>query len=94
MLDQVVDLNISQVQKNIKARGNEWDKDSPVWNNSQYLSNIYTDFKKHYLREIQQYSRVLVYDGAEPVDTEVVIEDIEYTELDNIELYDDQQRGT
>ena len=58
------------------------------------MSNIYTDFKKHYLKEIQQYSRVLVYDGAEPVDTEVVIEDIEYTELDNIELYDDQQRGT
>jgi len=87
-----LDAPVDVVQKNIKARGNEWDKDSPVWNNSQYLSNIYTDFKKHYLREIQQYSRVLVYDGAEPVDTEVVIEDIEYTELDNIELYDDQQR--
>ena len=42
-----------QVQKNIKARGNEWDKDSPVWNNTQYLTNIYNEYKKNWLRDMQ-----------------------------------------
>ena len=40
----------------------------------------------------RQYSRVLVYDWSEGGDTEIVVEDIEKAELDNIELYDDQQR--
>ena len=40
----------------------------------------------------RQFSRVLVYDWSEGGDTEVVIEDIENTELDMIELYSDQQK--
>ena len=34
----------------------------------------------------------MVYDWSEGGDLEIVVEDIEKTELDNIELYDDQQR--
>jgi len=79
-------------QKNIKAMGNEWDKDSPVWNNTQYLTDIADEYKNNWLRDMQQFSRVLVYDWSEGGDTEVVIEDIEAAELDMIELYSDQQK--
>jgi len=41
----------SQVQKNIKARGNEWDKKSPVWSNTQYLNEIYNTMKREYLKQ-------------------------------------------
>ena len=46
-------LFLFQVQKNLKAGGNEWDKDSPVWNNTQYLNNIYNEYKKNFLRDMQ-----------------------------------------
>jgi len=87
-----LDAPVDVVQKNIKAMGNEWDKDSPVWNNTQYLTNIYDEYKKNWLRDMQEYSRVLVYDWSEGGDTEVVIEDIENTELDMIEMYSNQQK--
>jgi len=79
-------------QKNIKAMGNEWDKDSPVWNNTQYLTDIANEYKNNWLRDMQEFSRVLVYDWSDGGDTEVVIEDIENTELDMIELYSNQQK--
>ena len=34
----------------------------------------------------------MVYDWSDGGDAEVVIEDIEHTELDMIEMYDDQQK--
>ena len=80
-----------QVQKKIKARGNEWDKDSPVWGNRQYLSNIYNEMKRKYLKEQQRFSYVFVYDWSEPGDVEVVVEDIESLELDWVDEYSDQQ---
>lgn len=87
-----LDAPVEVVQNNIKKRGNEWDQNSPVWSNSNYLKEIYSGFKTGFLRDIQQWSRVLVYDWSDGGDTEIVIEDIEKTELDLIELYDDQQR--
>jgi len=87
-----LDAPADVVQKNLKAGGNEWDKDSPVWNNTQYLNNIYNEYKKNFLRDMQEYSRVLVYDWSDGGDTEVVIEDIEATELDMIEMYSNQQK--
>jgi len=79
-------------QKKIKAMGNEWDKDSPVWNNTQYIADIADEYKNNYLRDMQEFSRVLVYDWSEGGDEEVVVEDIEATELDMIELYSNQQK--
>merc|ERR1719225_1850784 len=79
-------------QKNIKAMGNEWDKDSPVWNNTRYLTDIANEYKNNWLRDIQEFSRVLVYDWSDGGDVEVVIEDIENTELDMIEMYSNQQK--
>lgn len=87
-----LDAPVEVVQNNIKKRGNEWDQNSPVWSNKNYLNEIYSGFKTGFLRDIQQWSRVLVYDWSDGGDTEIVIEDIEKTELDLIELYDDQQR--
>lgn len=87
-LDAPVDVS----QKNIKAMGNEWDKDSPVWNNTQYITDIADEYKNNWLRDMQEFSRVLVYDWSDGGDTEVVIEDIENTELDMIELYGNQQK--
>lgn len=48
-----LDAPVEVVQENIKKRGNEWDKDSKVWSNSQYLSDIYSEFKQNFLRDIQ-----------------------------------------
>lgn len=86
-----LDAPVDVVQKNIAARGNEWDKNSPVWTNKNYLSDIYTELKRNYLKKMQRYSRVLVYDWSEPGDAEVVVEDIENLNMDNIDYYDDQQ---
>lgn len=47
---------------------------------------------KNFLRDVQRWSRTLVYDWSDGGDAEVVVEDIENTELDMIEIYDDQQK--
>ena len=39
--------------KNIQARGNEWDKNSPVWTNKQYLADIYNELKRTFYKEQQ-----------------------------------------
>ena len=44
---------MSQVVKNIQNRGNEWDKNSPVWTNKRYLSDIYNELKRNFLKEQQ-----------------------------------------
>ena len=41
---------------------------------------------------LRRWSRTLVYDWSDGGDAEVVVEDIENTELDMIEIYDDQQK--
>jgi len=87
-----LDAPVDVVQKKIKDRGNEWDKDSPVWSNTSYLNEIYTNFKQSYLKDMQIFSKVLVYDWSEGGDTEQVCEDIENLEMDLIACYDDQQR--
>merc|ERR1712111_94893 len=38
-----LDASVDTVMRNIKARGNPWDKDSPVWTNKRYLSDIYNE---------------------------------------------------
>lgn len=86
-----LDAPVDVVQKNIAARGNEWDKNSPVWTNKNYLNDIYNEMKRNYLKKMQRYCRVLVYDWSEPGDAEVVVEDIENLNMDDIDYYDDQQ---
>merc|ERR1711976_267141 len=86
-LDAPVDI----VRRNIKARNNEWDKNSPVWANTQYLNDMYNQMKREYLKNARQHSLVLVYDWSEKGDVEVVVEDIERLNFDIYEEFDDQQ---
>jgi len=87
-----LDAPVDTVIKNIANRGNEWDKNSPVWTNKRYLSDIYNELKRNFLKEQQTHSRVLVYDWSEPGDMEIVVEDIEALEFDLIEEWDEQQK--
>lgn len=87
-----LDAPVDVVQKNIKARGNEWDKNSPLWNNGQYLQDIYTGMMKRYLKEAKVNSQVMVYDWSEPGETEVVVEDIEQLNFDYYGIHDEQQK--
>ena len=87
-LDAPVDI----VMTNIEKRGNEWDKNSPVWTNKQYLTDIYNELKRNFLKEHQRHSRVLVYDWSEPGDIEIVVEDIEALNFDFLEETDEQQK--
>merc|ERR1711994_1019427 len=87
-----LDAPLDVVIKNIQNRGNEWDKNSPVWTNKQYLSDIYNELKRNFLKQQQQHSRVLVYDWTEPGDMEIVVEDIEALNFDLLEETDEQQK--
>lgn len=87
-----LDAPTDVAMKNIQGRGNEWDKNSPVWTNKQYLSDIYNELKKNFLKEQQRHSRVLVYDWTEPGDMEIVVEDIESINFDFLEETDEQQK--
>ena len=44
-----LDASVDVAMKKISARGNEWDKNSPVYQNDSYLNDIYTTMKKEYL---------------------------------------------
>lgn len=48
-----LDAPVDVVQKKIAARGNEWDKDSPVWGNTEYLTELYGLMKRDYLKKAQ-----------------------------------------
>jgi len=87
-----LDAPVDVVMRNIKARGNPWDKDSPVWTNKRYLSDIYNEKKRRYLMRQQKHSHVLVYDWSTPGETDVVVDDIEKIDLDLTDEYDDLLR--
>lgn len=87
-----LDAPAEAVMKNIKARGNPWDKNSPVWTNRRYLNDIYNEKKRRYLPKQQKHSHVLVYDWATPGETEIVVDDLEKLELDFADEYDDLLR--
>jgi len=87
-----LDAPADVVMKNIKARNNPWDKDSPVWTNKRYLNDIYNEKKRRHLMKQQRHSHVLVYDWSTPGDTDVVVDDIEKIEFDYTDEYDDLLR--
>jgi len=87
-----LDAPVDTVMKNIKARGNPWDKDSPVWTNKRYLSDIYNEMKRRYLLNFQKHSHVLVYDWSTPGELDIVVDDIEKLECDWTDEYDELMR--
>jgi len=87
-----LDASVDTVQKKIAARGNEWDKNSPVYGNASYLNDIYNTIKKDYLSKEKLSSQILVYDWSEPGEVESVVEDIEALNFDQYGRYEMQQR--
>merc|ERR1711879_90034 len=86
------DASVDAVMEKIKARGNEWDKNSPVFGNAAYLNDIYTTMKKEYLAEARNTSQILIYDWTEPGEVEAVVEDIEALNFDHYGRYEEQQK--
>jgi len=90
-----LDAPTSVVQNNIRKRAetsHPWEKNSPVWENTDYLNDWAETNKREYLKEAGYSSRVLVYDWSEGGDPEVVVEDIEQLNLDYYDKYDKQQK--
>jgi len=87
-----LDAPAETVMRNIKARGNPWDKDSPVWTNKRYLNDIYNEMKRRFLHNFQKHSHVLVYDWSSPGEMDIVVDDIEKLECDWTDEYDDLLR--
>jgi len=91
-----LDAPVSIVQEKIRARAESthpWQKDSPVYENTDYLTHLYDDlYKNQYLPVAGQSSYVLSYDWSEGGDTEVVVEDIERMQMDYHDKYDKQQK--
>jgi len=90
-----LDAPIDMVQSNIRARSattHPWEKNSPVWENSDYMQHLYGDLMKQYLTAASEHSMVLSYDWSEGGDPEVVVEDIEGLNMDFHDKYDKQQK--
>jgi len=91
-----LDAPVDVVQSNIRARAqttHPWEKNSPVFENTEYLKLVYDEYmKKDYIKNAASSSRVLMYDWSEGGDTEVVVEDIERLNMDYFDKYDKQQK--
>jgi len=91
-----LDAPTDVVQSKIRARSqtsHPWEKNSPVWQNTEYLEELYQKMiKKQYLPEASESSYVLQYDWSEGGDVEVVVEDIERLQMDYHDKYDKQQK--
>lgn len=86
-----LDAPTSVVQNNIRM-SHPWEKNSPVWEKTDYLNDWAETNKREYLKEAGYSSRVLVYDWSEGGDPEVVVEYIEQLNLDYYNKYDKQQK--
>ena len=91
-----LDAPTDVVQSKIRARSktsHPWEANSPVWQNSDYVDEVYQRMlKKQYLPVAAESSYVLQYDWSEGGDIEVVVEDIERLQMDYHDKYDKQQK--
>ena len=91
-LDAPVDVVQSKIRERSKTT-HPWEANSPVWENTEYLNDLYGNLmKKQYLRTAAESSMVLTYDWSEGGDVEVVVEDIERLNMDYHDKYDKQQK--
>lgn len=91
-LDAPVDVVQSKIRERAKTT-HPWEKNSPVFENRDYLNLVYEDLMKNqYIKTASASSRVLMYDWSEGGDTEVVVEDIERLNMDFFDKYDKQQQ--
>jgi len=90
-----LDAPVDVVQANIRARSattHPWEANSPVWENTEYMTSLYKDKMMKYLHVASESSEVLSYDWSEGGDFEVVVEDIEALNMDYHDKYDKQQK--
>merc|ERR1719187_1236074 len=91
-----LDAPTDVVQSKIRARAkttHPWEANSPVWENTKYLDELYQKMiKREYLPVAAESSYVLQYDWSEGGDVEVVVEDIERLQMDYHDKYDKQQK--
>ncbi|XP_017779923.1 PREDICTED: NADH dehydrogenase [ubiquinone] 1 alpha subcomplex subunit 10, mitochondrial [Nicrophorus vespilloides] len=71
-----LDVPVPKVLENIKERSISYEVNSKVLT-PEYLSEMETNYKQKYLKEISKHAELLVYDWSEGGDPEVVVEDIE-----------------
>jgi len=91
-LDAPMDVVQSRIRERSKTT-HPWEANSPVWENTDYLHELYNVMlKKQYLSVAAESSMVLSYDWSEGGDVEVVIEDIERLNMDYHDKYDKQQK--
>jgi len=91
-LDAPLDVVQSKIRERSKTT-HPWEANSPVWENTDYLHDLYNVMlKKKYLSLAAESSMVLSYDWSEGGDVEVVIEDIERLNMDYHDKYDKQQK--
>jgi len=91
-LDAPVDVVQSKIRERSKTT-HPWEANSPVWENTDYLTDLYTNLlRKKYLKIAAESSMVLTYDWSEGGDAEVVVEDIERLNMDYHDKYDKQQK--
>ena len=73
-----LDAPTDVVQSKIRARAqttHPWEKNSPVWENTAYVEELYQKMiKKQYLPVAAESSYVLQYDWSEGGDVEVVVD--------------------
>jgi len=91
-----LDAPTDVIQSKIRARAattHPWEANSPVWQNSAYIEELYGRMmKRQYLPKAALSSYVLQYDWSEGGDVEVVVEDIERLQMDYHDKYDKQQK--
>jgi len=91
-LDAPVDVVQSKIRERSKTT-HPWEANSPVWENTDYLHELYNVMlKKQYLSVAAESSMVLSYNWSDGGDTEAVIEDIERLNMDYHDKYDKQQQ--
>jgi len=91
-LDAPVDVVQSKIRERSKTT-HPWEANSPVWENTDYLTDLYNNLlRKKYLKIAAESSMVLTYDWSEGGDAEVVVEDIERLNMDYHDKYDKQQK--
>ncbi|KAL7730376.1 hypothetical protein ACLKA6_016610 [Drosophila palustris] len=80
-----LDLPVSAVQQQIKARNLEYEVKSSAFT-EEYLRDIDTLYKQQYLKDISGHAELLIYDWSSGGEAEVVVEDIERIDFEQHEV--------
>ncbi|XP_055329074.1 NADH dehydrogenase [ubiquinone] 1 alpha subcomplex subunit 10, mitochondrial-like [Paramacrobiotus metropolitanus] len=83
-LDAPVDVCYDRVMK----RNIPYEVNSPAMN-KEYLKEIERGYKNHYLKQMEPYVEMIVYDWTKPADADIVAEDLEKIDFDKDRVYFD-----